>query len=199
MLSREILEELKVPALKEVCRGYNLSVSGKKTELFERIIAYQEKLEKEQAEKQQRLAYGAQAATLADGTPDSEFEAVMKNYVEWSNATFWNICVLAESGVSYQKLDLREIRAAFKDYDPAASTLRNDRYVPVPQNKTEIFLEMFFDKLGGEWEMFCECSDERGEEDFDESEELKFTDYMKSKNNEQMREGGEGISKNIKI
>ena len=43
---------------------------------------------------------------------------------------------------------------------------------------------MFFDKLGGEWEMFCECSDQRGEEDFDESEELKFTEYMKSKNNE---------------
>ena len=180
MISREVLEQLKVPALKEVCRGYNLAISGKKTELFERIIAHQEKLEKQQAEQQQRLAYGAEAATLADGTPDIEFEATMTKFFDWSNATFWNICKLSESGVSFQKVDGREIRAAFKDYDPAASTLRADRLVPVPHTKMEIFLEMFFDKLGGEWEMFCECSDERGEEDFSESDERKFVQEMKN-------------------
>tara|TARA_B100000424_G_scaffold267113_1_gene259337 strand:+ start:3689 stop:4288 length:600 start_codon:yes stop_codon:yes gene_type:complete len=179
MISREILEQLKLPALKEVCRGYNLAISGKKTELFERIIAHQEKLEKQLAEQQQRLAYGAEAATLADGTPDIEFEATMTKFFDWSNATFWNICKLSESGVSFQKVDRREIRAAFKDYDPAASSLRADRLVPVPHTKMEIFLEMFFDKLGGEWEMFCECSDERGEEDFDESEQRKFVQEMK--------------------
>ena len=182
MISREILEQLKTPALKEVCRGYNLAVSGKKSELFERIIAHQEKLEKQQAEQQQRLAYGAEAATLADGTPDIEFEATMTKFFDWSNATFWNICKLSESGVSFQKVDRREIRAAFKDYDPAASSLRADRLVPVPHTKMEIFLEMFFDKLGGEWEMFRECSDERGEKDFDESEERKFVQEMKESN-----------------
>lgn len=182
MISREILEQLKLPALKEVCRGYNLAISGKKTELFERIIAHQEKLETQQAEQQQRLAYGAEVPTLADGTPDSEFEATMTKFFDWSNATFWNICKLSESGVSFQKVDHREIRAAFKDYDPAASTLRSDHLVPVPHTKMEIFLEMFFDKLGGEWEMFRECSDERGEEDFDESEERKFVQEMKHSN-----------------
>lgn len=179
MFSREILEQLKVPALKEMCRAYNLSASGKKAELFERIIAHQEKLQQQKAEQQNRLAYGAEVPTLADGTPDSEFENVMEKYVEWSNTTFWNISKLAKSGVSFEKVDIREIRAAFKDYDPAASTLRADRFVPVPQTKTEIFLEMFFDKLGGEWEMFCECSDERGEEDFNEVHEMNFAKYMK--------------------
>ena len=179
MISREILEQLKVPALKETCRGYNLTVSGKKAELFERIIAHQEKLQHEKVEQKQRLAYGAEVPILIDGTPDSEFENVMEKYIEWSNTTFWNISKLAKNGVSFEKVDIREIRAAFKNYDPAASTLRADHLIPVPQTKAEIFLEMFFDKLGGEWEMFCECSDERGEEDFNEVHEMNFAKYMK--------------------
>ena len=86
---------------------------------------------------------------------------------------------MAENGCSYMPVHHCEIRAAFKDYDPAASTLRADHLVPVPHTKMEIFLEMFFDKLGGEWEMLRECSDERGEEDFSESEERKFVQEMK--------------------
>jgi hypothetical protein len=178
MLSREILEQLKIPALKEVCRGYKITSSGKKSELFERIIAHQEKHEKHQAEQEQRLAYGAEVQTLADGTPDNEFEATMAKFFDWCETNKWSVIELAKNGYSFQKVDRREIRASFKEYDPAASTLRADRLVPVPRNKTEIFLEMFFDKLGGEWEMFSECSDER-DEGFDECEEHKFIDEMK--------------------
>ena len=168
MISREILEQLKVPALKEVCRGYNLAISGKKIELFERIIAHQEKLEKQQAEKQQRLAYGAEEA-------DSEFEATTTKFFNWCETNHFAVNEIAENGCSFQKVDRREIRASFKEYDPAASSLRNDSLVPVPHTKMEIFLEMFFDKLGGEWEMFCECD----EKEFDESEEHNFIQEMK--------------------
>ena len=168
MISREILEQLKLPALKEACRGYNLSISGKKSELFERIVAHQEKVEKQPAEKQQRLAYGAQV-------DDSEFEATIARFFEWCEKNEFTVNELAANGCSFQEVDHREIRASFKDYDPAASTLRNDRFVPVPQTKMEIFLEMFFDKLGGEWEMFCECD----EKEFDESEEHNFIQEMK--------------------
>jgi hypothetical protein len=178
MLSREILEQLETPALKEVCRGYKITTSGNKWELFQRIIAHQEKLEKELAELHQRLAYGAAVQTLTDGTPDNEFEATMTKFFDWSETNKWSINELAKNGHSFQKVDVREIRASFKEYDPAASTLRADRLVPVPRNNTEIFLEMFFDKLGGEWEMFCECSDER-DEGFDECEEHKFIEEMK--------------------
>jgi hypothetical protein len=178
MLSREILEQLKMPALKEVCQGYKIVSSGKKSELFERIIAHQEKLKKQQEEQQQRLDYGSDPPLLPDGTPDSEFEATMTRFFDWCEINEWRVYELAKNSSSFQKVDHREIRASFKEYDPAVSTLRDDRLVPVPRNKTEIFLEMFFDKLGGEWEMFCDWFG-RGEEEFDESEQRKFTDEMK--------------------
>lgn len=181
MFSHEIIEQLEMPALKELCRGYKIVSSGKKSELFERIIEHQEQLEKQQAEQQQRLAYGAEMPTLADGTPDSEFEATMTRFFYWCELNEWGVYEIAKSGHSYQKVDQLEIRASFRDYDPAASTLRADRLVPVPHNKTEIFLEMFFDKLGGEWEMFgewCGCN-LREEEEFGEYEQHKFTVEMK--------------------
>jgi hypothetical protein len=178
MLSREILEQLEKPALKDVCRGYNISTSGKKWELFQRIIAHQEKLEKQLAELHKRLAYGAEVQTLTDGTLDNEFEATMEKFFDWCETNKWSVNELAKNGHSFEEVDIREIRASFKEYDPTASTLRSDRLVPVPRNNTEIFLEMFFDKLGGEWEMFCECSDERDEE-FDEYEQHKFIEEMK--------------------
>jgi hypothetical protein len=180
MISHEVLEQMKTPALKEVCRGYNLGVSGKKSELFERIIAHQEKLETQRAEQQQRLAYGAEVPTLADGTQDSEFEATMTKFFNWCETNNFAVNEVAESGASFQKVDRREIRAAFKDYDPAASTLRADRFVPVPHTKMEIFLEMFFDKLGGEWEMFS--SDEAASELDFECYERDFITDMKHTN-----------------
>ncbi len=174
MISREVLEQLKVPALKEVCRGYNLAISGKKIELFERIVAHQEKLDKQQLEKQQRLAYGAKEG-------DGEFEATMAKFFDWCEKNNYTVNEMAENGCSYRPVDHDEIRAAFKDYDPAASTLRNDRLVPVPQTKMEIFLEMFFDKLGGEWEMLASAGSDDHDVDF-ECVEYQFSDHMKANN-----------------
>lgn len=174
MISREILEQLKVPALKEVCRGYNLAISGKKTELFERIIAHQEKLEKQKADKLQRLAYGAEEG-------DCEFEAAIAKFFDWCKKNNYTVNEMAENGCSYRPVDHEEIRASLKEYDPAASTLRNDRLVPVPRTQIEIFLEMFFDKLGGEWEMFSSAGSDGHDVDF-ECVEHQFSAHMKANN-----------------
>lgn len=177
MISHEILEQLKVPALKELCRQYKLNVSGNKSKLLERIIAHQVTVEEQQTEQKNRLAYGSDTPLLPDGTPDHEFEATMSKFVAWCEANHFDVHKIARKGVSFEKVDHREIRASFKDYDPAKSTLRADRFVPVPQTKTEVFLEMFFDKLGGEWEMFG-SADATEEEEF-EKHEHRFAEEMK--------------------
>jgi len=174
MISREILVQLSVAQLKELCRGYNVSVSGKKSELVERIIAHEETINK----REKRLAYGAEAAILVDGTPDSEFEATIAKFFDWCKTNNFSVNEVAGSGCSFQEVDPREIRASFKEYDPAASTLRQDRYVPVPNTNAEIFLEMFFDKLGGEWEMF---SSDDSDIEF-ECHEESFINHMKNIN-----------------
>ena len=150
--------------------GYNLAISGK-TELFERIIAHQEA----QVKKEQRMANGAQAATLADGTPDSEFEAIIEWYIEWTKITSWHI-YKGTGGSCYRKLDIQEIRAEFKDYDPTLSPLRTYDEVPVPQNMTEKFIDMIDEKLiDDQWEIFSPTKEE-----FDESQYDKFVEYMKN-------------------
>ena len=161
MLSREVLEQLKVPALKEVCRGYELPISGKKSELFLRIIAHQEKLDGTAQKWSQLMTYGA--AKRDDG-----FERVMRVFQQWSDENgFWP-SKLAKSGVSYEFVDINEIRAAFADYDPDTSVLRQDKYVPCPGTKLEVFLEMLFNERG-DWEI---CDTTTQERDFDSNSEF---------------------------
>ena len=171
-MSSEEMKALKMPELKDLCRDYNLRVSGKKDDLCQRILAHQWKMEL----KKQRLELADEIATKPDGSVDDEFEIVIKNYFDWCKKNHFAAHEIAEGGYSYKKVDYREIRASFKEYDPDASTLREDKYVPVPQNKMEVFIEMFFDKLGGEWEMFdINC----GEVEFDEGVEERFSKEMK--------------------
>tara|TARA_B100001027_G_C16251947_1_gene324854 strand:- start:127 stop:612 length:486 start_codon:yes stop_codon:yes gene_type:complete len=108
----------------------------------------------QQVKKESRLEYGAAVPFLENGRPDSEFEHTMSKFLNWCENNKFAVKKLSQGGYYFQKVDYREIRAAFKDYDPSVSTLRADRLVPVPNTKMEIFLEMFFDKLGAEWEMF---------------------------------------------
>ena len=153
MLSREVLEQLKVPALKEVCRGYELPISGKKSELFLRIIAHQEKLDGTAQKWSQLMTYGA--AKRDDG-----FERVMRVFQQWSDENgFWP-SKLAKSGVSYEFVDINEIRAAFADYDPNTSSLREDRMVPIPETKLDVFLEMLFNERD-DWHIFDTTTQER--------------------------------------
>ena len=158
MLSREVLEQLKVPALKEVCRGYELPISGKKSALFLRIIAHQEKLDGTAQKWSQLMTYGA--AKRDDG-----FERVMRVFQQWSDENgFWP-SKLAKSGVSYEFVDINEIRAAFADYDPDTSVLRQDKYVPCPGTKLEVFLEMLFNERN-DWEI-CDTTTQEREFDCD--------------------------------
>ena len=163
MFTREVLEQMKVPALKEVCRGYNLAMSGKKSELFDRIIAHQEKHKIEKDKWSQLMTYGA--AKRDDG-----FERVIRVFQQWSDENrFWP-SKLAKSGVGYEFVDINEIRAAFADYDPDTSTLREDKYVPCPGTKLEVFLEMLFNERD-DWEIFDTTTQER---EFDS--DSKFND-----------------------
>jgi len=161
MLSREVLEQLKVPALKEVCRGYELPISGNKSELFLRIIAHQEKLDGTAQKWSQLMTYGA-------AKRDNGFERVMRVFQQWSDENgFWP-SKLAKSGVSYEFVDINEIRAAFADYDPDTSVLRQDKYVPCPGTKLEVFLEMLFNERD-DWEI---CDTTTQERDFDSNSEF---------------------------
>ena len=158
MFTREVLEQLKAPALKEVCRGYNLPISGKKSELFLRIIAHQEKLKIEKDTWSQLMTYGA-------AKRDEGFERVIGVFEQWSDENgFWP-SKLAKSGVSYEFVDINEIRAAFADYNPDTSTLRQDRYVPCPGTKLEVFLEMLFNERH-DWEI-CDTTTQEREFDCD--------------------------------
>ena len=161
MFTREVLEQMKVPALKEVCRGYKLAMSGKKSELFDRIIAHQEKHKIEKDNWSQLMRYGAEKR-------DEGFERVIRVFQQWSHENgFWP-SKLAKSGASYEFVDINEIRAAFADYDPDTSTLREDKYVPCPGTKLEVFLEMLFNERD-DWEIFDTTTQER---EFDSDSEF---------------------------
>ena len=177
-MSNEEINNLKLPELKTLCREYKLNVSGKKSELCERILAHHLKIQ----QKEQRLVYGEEIMRLPDGSVDEKFEAVMKKFFDWCEKNHFAPHEIAEGGYSFKKVDWREIRASFKEYDPAASTLRKDKFVAVPQNQMEVFLEMFFDRFGGDWEMFEVNSGESADQAevvFDESVEERFIKEMK--------------------
>ena len=153
MFSREVIEQLNAPALKELCRAYKLIMSGNKTELFERLIAHQEKLKQESDNWSRRMAYGATKR-------DKGFERVISVFNQWSDKNgFWP-SKLSRSGISYEFVDINEIRAAFADYDPDTSPLREDKYSPSPGTKLEVFLEMLFNDHD-EWEFFDHTNADR--------------------------------------
>ena len=83
MNSHENLQKYKVSQLKELCREYNILMSGKKSELIQRIMEHEGKNNKKKEEKNERLVYGEEPATLIDGTPDTEFDAIITKFLNW--------------------------------------------------------------------------------------------------------------------
>ena len=153
MYSKLILDNLNVTALKTIAEQYGLPKSGKKAEIVNRILTHQEKNQKKNAEQALLLARGAVKR-------DEGFERVIQVFERWCDENgFWP-SKLAESGVSYEFVDINEIRAAFADYDPDTSTLREDKYVPCPGTKLEVFLEMLFNERD-DWEIFDTTTQER--------------------------------------
>jgi hypothetical protein len=91
---------------------------------------------------------------------DEDFERVIQVFQQWTDENgFWP-AKLSDSGVSYVNVDMNEIRAAFADYDPSTSSLREDTLVPTPSTKLEVFLEMLFNEHD-EWEIFDTTEQER--------------------------------------
>ena len=158
MYSRENLKQLNISLLKEVCSEHNLSCSGKKVELIERIIAHQDKLEKQRQKISALMERGAVKR-------DEDFERVIQVFERWCDENGFAPSKLAESGVSYEWVHINEIRAAFADYDPSTSTLREDRLVPTPSTKLEVFLEMLFNERD-DWEI-CDTTTQEREFDCD--------------------------------
>ena len=168
MYTRNTLEAKKVPELKDICRNYKLVPQGKKQELITKIIEYQEKITQEQIAWEKLMKHGAEER-------DMGFERVIRVFQHWAEENgFWP-AKLSKSGVSYEHIDINEIRAAFADYDPDTSSLREDKLVPIPKTKLDIFLEMFFNEHD-DWTMFDKTNEER---DFDCDSEFNDTWFIK--------------------
>ena len=164
MYTRKVLEAMKVAQLKTVCTEYELQISGKKQNLIERIIAHQEKITQQQIAGEQLMKHGAEER-------DMGFERVIRVFQHWAEENgFWP-AKLSKSGVSYEHIDINEIRAAFADYDPDTSSLREDKLVPTPGTKLEVFLEMLFNERD-DW-IICDTTNE--ERDFDCDSEFNDT------------------------
>ena len=151
-----------------MCTEYELQISGKKQNLIERIIAHQEKITQEQIAWEKLMKHGAEER-------DMGFERVIRVFQHWAEENgFWP-AKLSKSGVSYEHIDINEIRAAFADYDPDTSSLREDKLVPTPGTKLEVFLEMLFNERD-DW-IICDTTNE--ERDFDCDSEFNDTWLIK--------------------
>jgi hypothetical protein len=171
MYTRNTLEAKKVPELKDICRNYKLVPQGKKQELITKIIEYQEKITQEQIAWEKLMKHGAEER-------DMGFERVIRVFQHWAEENgFWP-AKLSKSGVSYEYIDINEIRAAFADYDPDTSSLREDKLVPTPGTKLEVFLEMLFNERD-DW-IICDTTNE--ERDFDCDSEFNDTWLIKGMN-----------------
>ena len=161
--TKELLENKKVSELKELCRQLKVPISGNKKELVTRILEWEEKTTKEKNEWDKLMAYGAEER-------DEGFERVISIFKFWSEENgFWP-SKLGKSGVSYESVDINEIRAAFADYNPDTSSLRDDKLVPAPSTKLEVFLEMLFNERD-DWVIFDTTNEGR---EFDS--DSKFSD-----------------------
>ena len=180
MYTRKILEVMKVAQLKSVCSEYELKISGNKQELIDRIISHQEKITQEQVAWEKLMKHGAEER-------DDGFARVIRVFREWSDEDgFWP-AKLSKSGVSFEYVDINEIRAAFADYDPDTSPLREDMLVPTPGTKLEVFLEMLFNERD-DWTI-CDTTNEEREFDCDsEFNDMWLVEGMKELYNRQMRD-----------
>ena len=177
MNSQENLKNYKVSELREICRGYKILMSGNKSKLIERIIDHQEKINKKEEEKKERLAYGKEVSTLIDGTHDIEFDAIITKFLNWFENKNLSIEKLSTNSYSFDKVHQDEIRATFKDYLKTNAEIDRNMEKKNILTKTEVFITMFFNKLGIYWFVF----DKKDESEIEfESYENNFIECMKS-------------------
>ena len=176
------LKKIKVSELRQMCEEYNLEKTGLKAVLVERILEYknQEKKKIESQKQNEILMRGEQKKINKDGTIDTEFEnKTWPAYIDWWNKSKFDVFKQIDK-FKWNKIDNREIRATFMDYDYTKLGPRKDRLVAVPTNSTEEFLEMFFEKVGGEWSIFPKNEYDEEDIEFDEEHQQDFIKCMKA-------------------
>ena len=159
-LNRTELEKKKLPELKAICDEFKLKKQGKKSILVDRIIEY--------AQQQQ------QPEVTFESNDDFQIKT-WPAFKGWFSKNKITISKQVES-FKWETVDDSEIHQEFFKYDYTKSDLRKDSLVPVPTNRTEEFLEMFFEKIGAEWD---NPQNEHGEE-WDEATLQDFVTHMKS-------------------
>ena len=165
-----VLTAMRTGFLKLILSDNELSTSGKKEELIQRILDYQTKINAEKEAWEHMMLKG-------EIKQEDEFEKVMLSYITWCKENNFQIHKVNSSGHSFSLVHINEIRFAFMEYDPSASPLRKDRLVPVPNTKMDIFLEMFFEKLGTIWYFFD--ADEEHDREFGEEYQGLFVEELK--------------------
>ena len=159
--NRDQLTKMKIPQLKELCIGFNLKKSGKKDILIDRIIQHTSEKHIEKP--------------TPDSTVDLEFEnKIWPAYSAWFSKTNYKIYKQTQP-FKWDLVSRSEIQETFNKYDYSKSPLRNDSLVPVPTTRTEQFIEMFFQYIGGEWD---EPQNDDGE--WTESDQNNFIAHMKA-------------------
>ena len=160
-LNQEQLSKMKIPQLKELCVEFKLKKSGKKDILIDRIL--------------QHISQNHLEKTTPETAMDLEFEnKILPAYSSWFSNNNFKINKQVKS-FKWELVSPTEIRETFMNYDYSKSPLRNDSLVPVPTTRTEQFLEMFFEKIGGEWD---EPQNDEGE--WTESDQNNFIAHMKA-------------------
>ena len=102
MFTLEQLTKMTNKEIKEILREEKLVMSGNKEVLIARIIAHQEKEDKERHEHDVMLTHGAQIHS-------QEFEKIMGVFLEWCGKEGFRVHKYGKSGCSFETVDVNEI------------------------------------------------------------------------------------------
>lgn len=151
------ITSMNVKQLKELCNEYKLTKTGKKADLIARITEYTRSL------------------NVVDSSTDDVFETkIWPAYSSWWSKHEFELVEQVEN-FKWEKVSYEKIRDSFMNYDYTKSDLRKDSLVPIPKTIGEEFIEMFFEKIGQEWD---NPQDKDGEE-WDECSQQDFINIMK--------------------
>ena len=138
MFTLEQLTKMTNKEIKEILREEKLVMSGNKDVLIARIIAHQEKEDKERHEHDVMLTHGAQIHS-------QEFEKIMGVFLEWCGKEGFRVHKYGKSGCSFETVDVNEIRYKLREIT----------------SLTEFYHEFFNTYLDSEWFLFSNYDDER--------------------------------------
>ena len=159
------ITSMNVKQLKELCNEYKLTKTGKKADLIARITEYTRSLN----------VVDSSTDDVTNTSTDDVFETkIWPAYSSWWSKHEFELVEQVEN-FKWEKVSYEKIRDSFMNYDYTKSDLRKDSLVPIPKTIGEEFIEMFFEKIGQEWD---NPQDKDGEE-WDECSQQDFINIMK--------------------